>query len=149
MIWASKKRDIFSQYLINGRALEIIYFTLSKLNVKMPEKPTLKQDARIAVACKFIEENKNRGVTLDEVAKECCLSKKQIGRIFKSATGVGVHEYIIKKRIEHIKKLLAENRASIKETAFLTGFESESSFVSFFKRHTGMSPGMYKNNLHS
>ncbi|MBO5059792.1 MAG: helix-turn-helix transcriptional regulator [Clostridia bacterium] len=140
----SEKKDFLIPGIISGRIIEIIYSVFNTLQISLPQTSDKNFDSRILVAKEYIKNNKHRIITCKDVAKECCLSSKQLSRIFKSYTGVSIFEYIIDQRIKYSKKLLLQSEHSIKEISFMLGFENECSFVSFFKRHCGMPPGNFR-----
>ena len=145
----SERRDVFSPVLVGGRLLEIVYRVLLAWNAPIRQLPEKGGDPRVAVAKEYIENNKHRMLSREDVAGECCLCAKQMDRIFKASEGCSVFEYVNVVRIRYAKRLLAEGGACIKEIGYRMGFENESSFISFFKRHCGVSPGKYAENFHS
>ncbi len=140
----SESRDIFIPYLISGRILEILYAVYRSLNITLPVLSDQTTDPRLAVAKQYIKNNEHRMIGCKDVARECCLSPKQINRIFKNHTGRSLMEYLIDTRIKRAKKLLLQSEYSIKEIGYMLGFENESSFSSFFKRHCGTPPGRFR-----
>lgn len=136
--------DCFVPNLVAGRLLEILWTVFGTFGIEMPEYSEKISDSRIQVAKAFIKKNLHQIITCEDVAKECCLSVKQMGRIFKQTTGVSMSQYITEERMKYAKKLLLKKEHSVKEVGFLLGFENESSFVSFFKRHGGMPPGEFQ-----
>ena len=139
-----ERRDIFIPSIVGGRIFEIIYSALKSLQIEIPIFENDGTDPRVAVAKDFINGNKHRLISCEDVAKECCLSVKQTNRIFKKYTGSTLYDYIVSSRLKYAKKLLCENTYSIKEISYMIGFDSESSFISFFKRHCGTPPGAYR-----
>lgn len=142
----SENKDIFVPKIICGRILEIVYSICKALTAKLPQTDELDSDPRVIVAKQFIYNNKHKIITTDDVAKECCLCAKQLGRIFKKETGCTVYEYIIATRVKHARQLLLQKQYTIKEISYMLGFENESSFVSFFRRHYGTPPGVFRRN---
>lgn len=130
--------------IIGGRICEILFSVFDSLQIPLPLIEKKNTDTRVAVAKSFIDKNKNRIIRTEDVAKECCLSAKQLNRIFKSCAGCSLSEYIANVKIKYSKWLLLNSQYSVKEISFMLGFESECSFVSFFKRHCGMPPGSFK-----
>lgn len=65
--------------------------------------------------------------------------------ISENNLGYSLHEYITIKKLNYAKKLLRKEQHSVKEVGYMLGFGSESGFVSFFKLHQGVSPGIYIN----
>ncbi|MEH2080317.1 MAG: helix-turn-helix transcriptional regulator [Nostoc sp.] len=61
-------------------------------------------------------------------------------RLFKRATGISPHQYIIKQRVEQAKLLLSKTDLMIANIAQLVGFSSQSHLTQQFKRLTGITP---------
>ncbi len=136
--------DIFTQNLISGRTFEIIYSVLKILGVTLPENHKHSGDSRVLAAKHYIENNRSRMISCEDVAKECCLSRKQLNRIFKQHTGQTVNDYLVESRVNYAKRLVTHSEYSVKEIGYMMGFESTSSFVAFFKRHMGLPPKLYR-----
>ena len=142
----SEISDLFTSQLIMGRALEILYSFLYALNIKIPKNSNYSRDPRFFMAKAYIDNNTDKLLNCDDVAKECCLSAKQLGRIFKSEIGLSLAEYIVVSKINYAKRLLLDTQYSVKEIGFLLGFENESNFVSFFRRQ-GTPPGIFRTEM--
>lgn len=143
----SENKDFLTAGIISGRILEILQAVFSALGIVLPQTQDMLADSRVLVAKEFIHRKKDSIINCEDVAKECCLSSKQLNRIFKSYTGASVSEYITSSKIKYAKQLLLNDNKSIKEIGFMLGFENESSFVSFFKRHTSLTPGVFRKEL--
>ncbi len=141
------KDNVFTSHIISGRTLEILYSVFEKLISVLPKDTSNLKDPRFLVAKTFIENNYNKNLSCTEVANECCLSTKQLNRIFKKETEKSVSEYINFTKIKLAKKLLLNKQFSVKEVCFELGFENESSFISFFKRHSGLTPGVFRKQM--
>jgi AraC family transcriptional regulator len=61
-------------------------------------------------------------------------------RTFSRVLGVTPHQYLIRSRLRHAARLLAEDERSITEVAFDVGFGDLSNFVRTFHRAAGVSP---------
>ncbi len=144
ILMQSGQKDVLTPGIISGRILEMVFMVCESLKIELPQHREGDLDPRFLVAKDYIENNHNRTISCEDVAMECCLSSKQISRIFKIYTGSSLFEYIVKERMKYAKELLLHSEASIKEISFTMGFENECSFISFFKRHSGMPPGIYR-----
>lgn len=82
-------------------------------------------------------------VTLAEVAN---YSPSFFARAFKRHTGESLHQYVLKRRIAHARKLLMGSDLGISQIAAETGFSSQSHLTSAFRRHTGRTPGALRRN---
>jgi AraC-like DNA-binding protein len=54
--------------------------------------------------------------------------------------GVTPHQYLIRSRLRHAARLLADNTRSITDIAYDVGFSDLSNFVRTFHRAAGVSP---------
>lgn len=81
---------------------------------------------------------------LRRLADEAGLSRFHFIRAFRQAYGQTPHQYLLTRRIERAKRLLAANEASVTEACFATGFRSLGSFSSTFSRRVGLSPIAYR-----
>ncbi|MET0178987.1 MAG: helix-turn-helix transcriptional regulator, partial [Novosphingobium sp.] len=81
--------------------------------------------------------------TLDELARLCSVSSRQLTRGFRGSRGCSIGEYIATSRIDLAKRLLG-SADSIKAIAFQLGFTSPSSFSFAFRRATGSTPRQFR-----
>ena len=143
----SDKDDVFTPTVVSGRLSEIVAEVVRSVNGRLPPASHVIEDPRVTVAKEYIHNNRSRLITGDDVAKECCISRKQLDRIFKSQTDNTVYDHIVETKLSYAKQLLLGDK-SVKEIGYSLGFDNESGFVSFFKRHCGVSPGVYKKENH-
>lgn len=92
----------------------------------------------------YINEHFHESLTLTTLAKQANVSPYHFTRIFAKETGMTPHHYLIATRISAAKFLLKSSGTSIKEIAFRTGFQSETSFCNTFKKWEGCTPGQYR-----
>ncbi|MBE6054572.1 MAG: helix-turn-helix domain-containing protein [Clostridium sartagoforme] len=92
----------------------------------------------------YIEEHLDEELPLERIAKEFYLSKYYVCHLFKKNTGISVHKYIIKKRLEECKNAILSN-ITIGEAYLMFGFKDYSSFYRAFKKEYGLSPNDFKN----
>ncbi|QGY43989.1 helix-turn-helix domain-containing protein [Maribellus comscasis] len=85
------------------------------------------------------------GVT--DLAGELGLSRSQILRKVKAATGKSVNHYIREIRLEEATKIFKTSDLTASEVAYEVGFSSPSYFNKCFLDHFGCTPGEYKKKL--
>jgi AraC family transcriptional regulator len=95
----------------------------------------------------FVEEHLAENVPLAALAELARLSPFHFSRAFKQSFGAPPHRYLIGRRIERAKTLLAGADRSVTEIGLAVGFAETSSFTSAFRRHTGMTPTIYRRGL--
>lgn len=81
-------------------------------------------------------------IGLASVAEKFGVSKSYLSRLFKAAYGLGLLEYIQRKRVEAAKEILAKD--SVSSAAVKVGFYDTQGFVRVFKKLEGITPGEYK-----
>ncbi len=100
---------------------------------------------RIAEAIDYLKENFRAQPTLDEVAKKVHLSPAHFQRMFTQWAGTSPKKFLQYISVEHAKRLLSEDQATLFDTAFETGFSSTSRLHDLFINIEGMTPAEYKN----
>lgn len=103
--------------------------------------------AMIADSVAFINEHFQEPLTLEAIAKKATLSPYYFTRIFTREIGFTPHQYLINIRISAAKFMLKSSEMSVKDIAFSTGFNSESSFCTTFKKWTGSTPSQYRGQM--
>lgn len=72
------------------------------------------------------------------------LHPNYLSNVIKSKTGKTISTWIADKTIAEAKSMLQHASASIKEIAYLLGFVESTHFSNYFKKHTGISPVLYR-----
>ena len=80
--------------------------------------------------------------------KELCemlsLSRYQMNILFEKSEGIGILEYIQKKKMEYSKILLKETNKSILNISNEIGYENPSKFSRAFSKYYGILPSKYR-----
>lgn len=97
-----------------------------------------------AAVRKYIDLHFKEALTLDMLAEEAHMNKFYLSHAFKREYGVSPINYMITRRIEESKYLLAETDLSLSRIAQLLGFSSLSYFSQVFRRSQGISPMDYR-----
>lgn len=105
------------------------------------------EDARsvpdaIAAAIAKIDDEPDVPLSLDDLARLCGISRFQVLRGFARATGLTPHAYMIQRRLQMTKRMIARGD-DLAEAAASSGFADQSHMTRLFVRTYGMSPGYY------
>lgn len=80
-------------------------------------------------------------------AEKLCISKQYLSLIVKEKTLVSIGSVIAAMRTEIAARMLRNPEFTIQQVAESMSFSDQSSFGKFFKKHTGLSPLKYRQNL--
>ena len=81
---------------------------------------------------------------IEDVARACGQSLRQLQRRFQSAFGITPQEFLIRTRVMEAMKLVEESRLGMAEIALRCGFVDASSFSAHFRKRTGESPRKHR-----
>lgn len=93
----------------------------------------------------YIQENYNREITLDDVARHVSICKSECCRFFKKHMDITIMEYLLFLRIQNSLSYLKEGE-SVTKTAGLVGFSSPAYYGQIFKRYMKCTPREYRRN---
>lgn len=100
---------------------------------------------RIAEAIDYIKENFKMQPNLDEVAEQVHLSPFHFQRLFSEWAGTTPKKFLQYISIEHAKKILTDQQATLFDTALETGLSGTGRLHDLFVNIEGMTPAEYKN----
>ena len=90
----------------------------------------------------FIKHHLYEEISLERLEKEFFISKYHISREFKRQTGITVHQYIVKAKLDLCKRLL-EKGYPMTEIYKICGLGNYNNLFRAFKREFGITPGEY------
>ncbi len=100
---------------------------------------------RITAAIEYIKNNFKDQPSLDTIAEKIHLSPFHFQRLFTDWAGTSPKKFLQYISLEHAKKLLTENDATLFEAAHETGLSGTSRLHDLFINIEGMTPAEYKN----
>jgi AraC family transcriptional regulator len=96
--------------------------------------------ARIQSAIDYIHAHLDSNLSMAQIANSVKTSPNYFASIFKTATGISLHQYVIKQRVERARLLLTKTDLKIVDIASQVGFANPSHLTYHCKRQTGMTP---------
>lgn len=87
----------------------------------------------------YISQHLTEDLSLETLEKEFFVSREHICREFKKHTGITLHAYITKSRVDLSKKYLLQG-LPVRDVCQLCGFGSYNHFFKAFKKECGMTP---------
>lgn len=102
---------------------------------------------RIDVIYDHVREHFQRDIPLDEVASLVNMAVPSFCRYFKKLTKKTFVTFLNEVRIVHACKLISEEKMTITEICYESGFNNFSHFTKSFKKITGYTPSDYRKSL--
>lgn len=82
--------------------------------------------------------------SLEMMAADAGLTPSHFCRVFKKATGISPHQYVMKARLDRAQDLLSSSDLSIAAIAEAMGFTSQSHFTRAFRAYSGQTPSSWR-----
>ncbi len=99
----------------------------------------------LANAFSFIEDNLHNDIKTQDVANACYCSKSALEKIFRCIGRLGVHEYIIKRRMTIAARMIVSQQSdNMLDIALACGYGSNEAFSRAFKSVWNCNPSEFK-----
>lgn len=101
-------------------------------------------DAENARVLDFMEATLEEVGGMDTLAALIDMDVFAFTRAFKARTGEAPHQFLIGRRLTHVKDMLATTNMPLAEIAYATGFSNQSHMTATFSKTFGSPPGAYR-----
>jgi DNA gyrase inhibitor GyrI/AraC-like DNA-binding protein len=95
----------------------------------------------------YISANLHLPLALDVLAEQIYVSQRQLLRIMRSALNESLSAYIARQRVERSVLYMQTEKMTLTHLAEKVGYDNPQSFSKAFKKHFGISPKTYINEL--
>ena len=92
----------------------------------------------------YIKDHLEQELSLATLAAVGETSPAHFARLFKHATGLAPHQYVIRCRMDQAKQLLVETDLSLSDIGLQVGCADQSHFTALFHRYVSMTPKAYR-----
>jgi AraC family transcriptional regulator len=99
---------------------------------------------RVARAIEYIRTNLAADLSLFELAQFARLSPTHFKTMFKRATGMPVHQYVLRTRVEFAARSLQRGDGALADVALQAGFANQSHLARCMRRVLGVTPGQVR-----
>jgi AraC-like DNA-binding protein len=123
-----------------GHALANRFVEVVSGRTQKSPQATARDRRRAVETALWIDAHSHHAIELEHAAGQAGLSLFHFLRLFSGVLGVTPHQYLVRSRLRHAARLLAEGERSITDVAFDVGFGDLSNFVRTFHRAAGVSP---------
>jgi AraC-like DNA-binding protein len=104
---------------------------------------------RVVETAMWIDAHAHETVDLERTAAVAGWSPFHFLRVFAATLGVTPHQYLVRSRLRHAARILAETSRPVTDVAYDVGFADLSNFVRTFRRAAGVSPGAFRKTTRS
>lgn len=115
---------------------------------RKPQQAHARDRRRAVEAALWIGEHSHEAIDLEDAARQAGLSSFHFLRLFGDVLGVTPHQYLLRSRLRHAARLLADDDRPITDVAADVGFNDLSNFVRTFHRAAGTSPRHFRSAAH-
>lgn len=138
----SSEREVYIGALVNALKAHILRGANS---VSASEIPTSAFSAyRIHHVMNTILQNPEAQHSLEEMSAVAGLTPSHFCRVFRKATGLSPHQYVMKTRLDKAQQMLHQTDLSIAFIAESLGFTSQSHFTRAFRQFSGVAPSDFR-----
>ena len=92
----------------------------------------------------YIEDNIEKEINVDKIAKNAGYSKFYLNRIFSECTGITVYKYLQSRRLTLAAEKLIKSNEPITKIAYEAGYDSQQAFTLAFKQLYLYPPKVYR-----
>jgi AraC family transcriptional regulator len=143
---ASLPFALYSETLAHALAMRfLLYESSSKYTLNSsvePLPPRILSRIRDRVEAELDTE-----LSLASLAKESGYSRAHFLRMFRAATGLTPHRYVLERRLSTAQQLLRQSEMLLADIALKCGFSSQTHMNDVFRKRLGVTPLDYRRNI--
>lgn len=84
---------------------------------------------------------------LHSLAKESGYSRSHFLRMFREATGITPHQYLLRLRLQQAQRMIKEKSSELLDIALACGFSSHTHMSRMFRQALGVTPSEYRRDI--
>lgn len=139
--------------VLNNLSVELLHeenrgkesVTVSIADSSMPNLEYSQMSKNVRKIIRYIEENYNQDISLDQLAEHVFLHPNYISSLFKKDTGLTFIHYLHLYRIKKAKALMINDKElSFHQISEMVGYENVRHFFNVFKKYSGETPGKFR-----
>lgn len=107
----------------------------------------LRKSQGVKNAIRYMEENYMESITLEDIAEYIGISPQHFSKTFKEEMGINYIDWLTNLRIENAKKMMIEEKCTVKEVCYMVGYNDPNYFSRIFKKIEGVTPTEYVSEI--
>ncbi|MEH1128332.1 AraC family transcriptional regulator [Micromonospora sp. CPCC 206061] len=109
-----------------------------------PVEPPDAGASSVQQALRYVQDNLDRPLAVDELARHVHVSRRHLTRLFTEHVGRSPAAYVEQARLDHAAALLVRTDLPIKQVASAVGYADVTQFTRAFARRLGAPPGRFR-----
>lgn len=138
----TKERDIYVGALVDALKAHMLRGPATASAAEVPTSAF--SSYRIHWIMNQVLEHPEASHNLEQMAEHAGVSPTHFCRIFKKATGVSPHQYVMRARLDRAQQMLEQTDSPMATIADALGFTSQSHFTRAFRQFAGETPSDYR-----
>lgn len=131
-------------YLMVQLLLTQLLLLIARNIAEINHKAINEKDMYVKQIIKYLHENYDYEIKMDQLSKRMHLHPNYLHRIFKDSMNCTIVDYLTDIRIEKAKLLISQTDIPITQIAGFIGMNSSQYFSKVFKKYTGMTPTTFR-----
>ena len=125
--------------------LATILCVFSELYREQLDAPEMREKNSIVYAIHYVKANYQKPLTIDDIARLVCMTRKELCQRFKKFSGTTFHSFLNRTRINAALAIMKSDETDLplSELALLCGYDSYVTFYRNFIKHVGVPPTEY------
>lgn len=140
---SSESKKPHYEYQLNI-ALVSLWLSFISILPPLPTAAPFREHVRIRELLTYLHSNYQEELTVKSIAAAAHVSKTECLRCFRRYVGESPYQYLIKYRLHMSEALLKDTELSVTNIASKIGFASASSYIRYFRKWYGCTPGEYR-----
>ena len=128
-----------SELCTRGLFFQFLAELLRLVDARKPEAQEQEEPPLIADVLRYLGEHYREELSVDAVAERFYVSKFHLSHLFSRSVGTSMYRYILLKRLQRAKEMLAEGAAT-GDACRESGFQDYANFYRSFRSVYGVSP---------
>jgi AraC-like DNA-binding protein len=141
--WSSLRQLIDSGHAVDG-IIDLILAIIVFETRQQPADEQQKRSAALDAALAFIDNNLGEPIDVKSVAAAANLSEFYFNRLFREFCQTSVYQFLLERRLDRARQLLASGEQPISAIAQECGFSSQSHLTHTFGQKYGVTPAQYR-----
>ena len=139
-----RDRGIVRSLRLTGGVMEILAHCIYQLKRESgtPRRLYLSKTDKTAIvrARTLLLNQLDRKITIEELAREVCINRQKLKSGFKELFGTTIDRFVRRHRMKKAKRMIEEDRYSLREIATRVGYSNQSHFANRFREQYGELP---------